>query len=347
MRSLLRYTRSAVSRAKNNIRLGLSHYRARLSPCRSLARVSLYDDFNVLVPKSSRVMRLATGFRFVEGPVWIADEHCLLFTDIPANQILRYRLPAEACGKGSWFKPNITVFRYPSGHANGQTLDVSGNLICCEHSHRRVTVTDRSDRLTVLVDEYEGMALNSPNDVVVSRAGHLYFSDPAYGISPEQQEQPVQGVYRVDANSGVLTREIDDIIGPNGLAFSPNEHCLYIVDSSYKRHIRMFDVDSSGHLSGGRVFARLDSSAESGPDGLKVDTQGNVYCAAQGGIWVFNSHGTHLGIITLPEKPSNCAWGGSDLNYLYITAQTSIYRVKLCTRGIGTRVIATKQQLAQ
>lgn len=297
--------------------------------------VALHPDFDVLLPTQFVVDRIATGFTFLEGPVWRQDEQCLLFTDIPANRILRFLSKSQGQWYRSFFGQNISSHRYPSGHANGQTLDLRGGLICCEHSHRRVTLTDTSGRLTVLADTHKGMPLNSPNDVVMSSAGHLYFTDPAYGISPELQKQAYQGVYRLDAGSNVLTCEVDDIIGPNGLAFSPDERRLYVVDSSDESCILMFDVDSSGYLSGRGVFARCESSSGHRPDGLKVDSLGNVYCAAGGGVWVFSSSGVHLGVITLPEKPSNCAWGGANLDYLYITAKTSLYRVKVNAHGIG------------
>jgi gluconolactonase len=184
-----------------------------------------------------------------------------------------------------------------------------------------------------LADEFEGKPLNSPNDVVVKSDGAIYFTDPPYGRKGENTVQRVQGVYRLPANGGRLSLVADDFVRPNGLAFSPDEKKLYIGDSSKRRHIRVFDVNTDGSLSGGKVFAELNSTAPGAPDGMKLDVQGNIYCAGPGGVWVFNENGEHLGTILTREVPANCAWGDPDFRTLYITARTSIYKVRLNTEG--------------
>lgn len=323
--------RKKVAGIRRRVRLRLSYYRSRLTSYRPIEMTVLHPEFECLLPPTTTVERLATGFRFVEGPVWLAGQATLLFTDIPANKILRFT-PSEQGGRNGIFSAQkISVFRQPSGHANGQALDSEGRLMCCEHSNRRVTLTEGSGAVMVLADAYGGQPLNSPNDLVMSRLGHLYFTDPSYGIAPNLQRQPVQGVYRLDADTQVLSCEIADIVAPNGLAFSPDERHLYLVDSSENRSIRIYDVGESGELTNGRLFAYCRSSSKAGPDGLTVDNQGNVFCAAGGGVWVFNDAGIHLGVIRLPETPSNCTWGGASMNELYITAESSLYRVVVQT----------------
>jgi gluconolactonase len=273
--------------------------------------------------RNAAVKRLATAFQFTEGPVWRSSQRDLLFSDIPADRIVR--LSPEG-------RP--AIFRCPSGNANGLTLDKDHRLIACEHTTRRLTRTEPDGSLTVVADSFLGKKLNSPNDVVVKSDGSIYFTDPPYGISPEQQEQRIQGVYRLPPNGGPLTLVADDFEKPNGLAFSPDERKLYIDDSS-RRHIRVFDVQPDGGLSDGRIFHDLNVSAPGAPDGMKVDWEGRLYCTGPGGVWVLDSKGRHLGTIGTPEKPANCAWGGDDWQTLYITARTSVYTIRLDTRGIG------------
>jgi len=281
------------------------------------------EKFDQIVPKGAEIERLATGFRFTEGPVWNFQEGCLLFSDIRANQIKKWS-PAEG----------VTTFREPSGNSNGLTYDKAGRLLACEHGNRRLSRTERDGTITVLADNFRGKRLNSPNDVVVKSNGAIYFTDPPYGIKPEEQELPFQGVFRLFPEDGELTLLVKDFDRPNGLAFSPDEKVFYIADSSTKRHIRVFDVNQDGILSNGRLFAVLQSKEPGNPDGMKVDVKGHLYVAAAGGIWVFTSTGERLGIIRVPETPANCAWGDADWRNLYITARTSLYRVRLGIQGI-------------
>jgi len=186
----------------------------------------------------------------------------------------------------------------------------------------------------VLADRFRGKRFNSPNDVVVRSDGTIYFTDPPYGIQPEQQELPFQGVYRLDPVSRKLTLLVDDFERPNGLAFSPDETVLYIADSSARRHVRAFEVKDDGTLDNSRVFAEIRSKLPGNPDGMKVDVDGHLYVSAAGGIWVFSENGEHVGTIETPETPANCAFGDEDWKSLYIAARTSVYRIRLGVPGI-------------
>jgi gluconolactonase len=193
---------------------------------------------------------------------------------------------------------------------------------------------ENGDVYTVLSERFRGKRLNSPNDAVVKSDGTIYFTDPPYGIKPEEQELSFQGVFSFNPERQNLTLLADDFDRPNGLAFSPDERVLYIADSSSRRHIRAFDVHSDGMLRRGRVFATIDSESPGNPDGMKIDVEGNLYSAAAGGIWIYSADGESLGIIPTPETPANCAWGDKDGKSLYITARTSLYRIKLNVPGV-------------
>jgi len=277
-----------------------------------------------IVRKDSRLGRLETGFQFTEGPLWNASESFLLFSDIPANRIYKWS-PDEG----------VEVFREPSGNSNGLTYDKQSRLLICEHGNRRLSRIEKDETDTVLAGKFRGKRLNSPNDIVVRSDGIIYFTDPPYGIEPHKQELPFQGVYCLDPEERKLTLLVDDFIRPNGLAFSPDEAILYIGDSSTDtRHVRGFDVDPSGTLSNGRIFVEIRSELPGNPDGMKVDIDGNLYVSAAGGIWVFSKDGESLGILRTPEIPANCAWGGEDWRTLFVTARTSIYRVKTIVPGV-------------
>ena len=280
------------------------------------------SGFRQLFPQGAKIKRLAGGFQFTEGPIWFAEENYLLFSDISGNTIFQLGENRQ-----------VTTFRHPSGNSNGLTRDRQGRLITCEHSNRRVTRTEKDGSITVLADQFQGKKLNSPNDVVVKSDGAIYFTDPPYGIQPEQQEQPVQGVYRLSPDGQELTLVADDFDRPNGLAFSPDEKQLYIDDSS-RRHLRVFEVQADGTLAKGRIFHDMNVNKEGVPDGMKVDLEGNIYCTGPGGVWVFDATGNQLGTIVTPEIPANCAWGGTDWRTLYITAQTSVYQIRVKIPGI-------------
>jgi sugar lactone lactonase YvrE len=270
--------------------------------------------------------RIAGGFSFTEGPVWRGDD--LLFSDIPNNRTVRYRPLPEG--------PEITTFRHPTGNANGLTLDLQGNLIACEHSTRRVTRIDANGNVETVVDAYEGKRLNSPNDVVVRSDGVIFFTDPPYGLRhmTEGKELPFNGVYRVDLDGSVHLLA-DDFERPNGLAFSPDEHTLYI-DDSFHFHVRAFDVAPDGSLFGGRVLAELKPKGDERgvADGMKIDSEGNIYCTGPGGVWILNNAGRLLGRVVMPEVTANLAWGDADWRTLYMTGSTSVYRLRLGVPGI-------------
>ncbi len=265
--------------------------------------------------------RLDTGFEFAEGPLWM-DDLGLLFSDIPADKIYRW---TEDGGTEIW--------RDGSGNANGLTQDIEGRLIACEHGTRRVSRTGSDGRVITIASEYQGGRLNSPNDIVTHSSGQIYFTDPPYGIEEADREQPVNGVYRITLDGDLLLLA-DDFTRPNGLAFSPDESTLYIDDSG-KRHVRVFDVLPDGDISNSRLFADMDHPQPGSPDGMKVDIEGNIYVAGATGLWVFEPAGNLLGVIVTPERPSNCAWGDEDKQTLYITARSSIFRIRMKTPGIA------------
>ncbi len=268
--------------------------------------------------QNGAVEQLATGFTFVEGPVWHGDGW--FFSDIPGDRI--HAVAPDG---------TLRIHREPSGHSNGLTLDRSGRLLACEHGNRRVSVADNQGLVSTLVDSFDGKRLNSPNDIVVHSSGAIYFTDPPYGIQSDQQEQPCNGVYRV-APDGQMQRVASDFERPNGLAFSPDESVLYI-DDSHHQHIRAFDVQADGSLANGRLFADLRHDSPGAPDGMKVDQQGNVYTTNALGIWTHDAAGAFLGLIELPEVPANCAWG-EDGQTLFITARTSVYTVRTTVPGV-------------
>jgi gluconolactonase len=284
-----------------------------------------------LLAPDAAVERLAAGFAWAEGPLWVGDS--LLFSDVVRNRIVRWRELPEG--------PEVTTFRYPSGFAlpapyrmaepgsNGLTLDRQRRLIACEHGNRRVSRTEDDGSVVALAERWDGRRLNSPNDVVVRSDGTIYFTDPYYGLLPhrEDQELPFQGLFRIDPD-GALHLAADDFEGPNGLALTPDERTLYVCDAD-RHHVRAFAVSQEGDLSDGRVLLAADS-----PDGLKVDGEGNVYLATIDSIRIFAPDGSPLGRVVLPERPSNLAWGDADWSTLYVTATTGLYRVRTLAPGI-------------
>lgn len=270
--------------------------------------------------ESLEVQELASGFQFTEGPVWHPSGY-LLFSDIPASIIYRWE-------EGQPVRP----WRTPSGNSNGLTYDRQGRLIACEHGNRRVSRLEPDGQVTVLASHYQGKRLNSPNDVVVRSDGSVYFTDPPYGIKPEEKELPFNGVYRISPQ-GDLELLVDDFDRCNGLAFSPDERTLYI-DDTVRRHIRAFDVAPDGRLSRGRIFAEMVSDKEGGPDGMKVDVEGNIYCTGPGGLWVYRPNGELVGVIYPPQRPANVAFGGPDRRTLFITARTSLYALRTKIPGL-------------
>ena len=278
-----------------------------------------------IVPEKLEAERIASGFGFTEGPVWCGDY--LLFSDIPRNRIIRLDLLSDG--------PEVTTFRRPSGNSNGLTLDRSGRLIVCESTTRRLTRTEIDGTIMVLADRYNGKRLNSPNDVVVRLDGTVYFTDPFYlsGNPPPPEELDFKGFFSVTPD-GEIHLLGDDYIFPNGLAFSPDESILYVNDTR-NSHIRAYDVKEDGSLGNERILIEMKGEAPGAPDGMKVDIEGNIYCTGPGGIWMISPDGAHLGTINFPEIPANLCWGDKDWKTLYVTARTSVYRVRLLVEGIA------------
>lgn len=292
-----------------------------------------------IVPSGARIEKVASGFVFIEGPVWVGrDAGYLLFSDVRGNAIWRW----SARDQVTPFRKPVFSGEHPSGRpvgSNGLTLDGAGRLLACEHGNRRISRTEEDGSITVLVDRYRGKRLNSPNDLVYRSDGSLYFTDPPYGLLNQddhpEKELPFNGVFRL-TTGGELQLLVDDLTRPNGLAFSPDERILYIAHSDPARKLWMrYEVRADGGLANGRVFYDVtEEKAEGLPDGLKVDREGNLYCTGPGGIWIFSPQGKHLGTIQPSEIPANCAWGGGDGKTLYMTARTGLYRVRLNIEGI-------------
>ena len=268
---------------------------------------------------SPEIERIAANHQFTEGPVWHPDGY-LLYSDIPADRIC------------FWSSEGVKTYRQPSGNSNGLALDRELRLIACEHGNRRVSRTERDFAVIPLADRYNGKRLNSPNDVVVRSDGLVYFTDPPYGCPEGQRELDFQGVF-CTSPAGETRVVVSDMDKPNGLAFSPDESILYIDDSG-RRHVRAFRVHPDGSLSEGRLFAEMHSAAPGSPDGMKIDFEGRVYVTGAEGVWVFAPAGQRLGILATPEKPSNCCWGDADYRTLFVTARSSVYRVRMNVAGV-------------
>ena len=283
----------------------------------------------------SSVERLWTGSRWGEGPVWLGEMRCLLWSDIPNNRVLRWE---EETGQ-------VSIFRKPSGNANGHTRDRQGRIIACEHGGRRVIRYEYDGAITVIADSYQGKRLNSPNDVVVKSDGSIWFTDPPFGIGgfyegeKHTPELPHTNVYRVDGQTGAITLVADDVDHPNGLAFSPDESILYVVESrSEPRNILAYDVAGTT-LSNRRVHIRGEPGET--PDGFRVDVDGNLWCGwgmggpGMDGVKVFNAAGAPIGFIDLPERCANVCFGGRYRNRLFMTAAHSLYSLYVNTQGVA------------
>ena len=296
------------------------------------------SDFEILdalfasfVIGNAPLEHLHTGMRWAEGPVYFADARHLLVSDIPNDRMLR--VPDEG---------GISVFRQPSNFANGSTRDAQGRLVTCEHGGRRVTRTELDGSTTVLADRVNDRRLNSPNDVVVRSDGSVWFTDPPYGILTDYEghraDSELDGcyVFRLDPGTGNLEIVADDMVKPNGLAFSCDETVLYIADSGASHdphgphHIRAYDVRNGRTLTRSRVVAEISPGV---PDGLTVDSEDYIWCSAGDGVHCLSPDGTPLGRIRVPETVSNCTFGGPKNNRLFVTATTSLYAIYLDRSG--------------
>jgi len=270
--------------------------------------------------------KLATGFLFTEGPLWHSRENYLLFSDMPGDHLRQWSA-----------REGVKTFRKPCHQTNGLAWDHKGRLLACEHSSSRLTRTEADGSITVLASHHDGKELNSPNDLAVRSDGSIYFSDPTYGRKEyygrlRPTELGFQGIYRVEPESNRVILLAGDFAQPNGLCFSADEKRLYVNDTD-RQHIRVFDVKPDGTLANSRIWATTTGEGAGAPDGMKFDAQGNLYCCGPGGIHVFAPDATCLGVIRVPEYTANFCWGDTDCRSLYITASTSIYRMRTAIPG--------------
>lgn len=284
------------------------------------------DRFRKIVAGDAELERLATGFLFTEGPAWHPYEKHLIFSDMPGDHMRRW-----SAGAG------ITSFRRPSNKANGNTYDRSGRLVTCEHATSRLTRTRADGTIEVLATRFDGKELNSPNDVVVKSDGSIWFSDPIYGRMeyygiPREPQLTFRGVYRLSADGRALAVVANDFGQPNGLCFSLDERRLFVNDTE-RKHIRVFDVIGGAKIENGRVWAETTGAGEGAPDGMKIDSAGNLFCCGPGGVHVFDERANCLGVIRLPQVAANFTWGDDDLCSLFVTASDSLYRVRVRIAG--------------
>jgi gluconolactonase len=282
--------------------------------------------FESVVGRSVDFERLATGFIFTEGPLWHRRDHYLLFSDMPGDHLRRWSA-----------KDGVSTFRKPCNKSNGLAWDHQGRLIACEHASSHLTRTEADGSITVLASHYDGKELNSPNDVVVKGDGAIYFSDPTYGRKehfgvPREPQLAVRGVYRLAPDGKSLSLLADDFAQPNGLCFSLDEKILFVNDTD-RQHIRAFDVKGDGTLANNRIWAKTLGQGPGAPDGMKIDSAGNLYSCGPGGIHVFAPDATCLGVIKVPEYTANFCWGDEDFKSLFITASKSVYRIRVAVPG--------------
>jgi len=301
--------------------------------------VRLHPALDAIVPVGAKIEKLADGFLFTEGPVWVRDGGYLLFSDPNANRIYRWAPDGQVSiyrTKSGYTGMDIGEYGQPG--SNGLTLDKEGRLTVCEHGNRRVTRLEKNGVVTVLAGRYDGKRLNSPNDLVYRSDGALYFTDPPFGLPKSyddpRKELPFSGVFCL--LNGRLKLVSQELKGPNGLAFSPDEKYLYVGNwDENKKVVMRWEVNADGTLANGQVFFDLTSApGEDAIDGIKVDQRGNLYVSGPGGVWIISPEGKHLGAIKGPEHPHNMAWGDEDGKTLYLTAQTGIYRIRLHVAGV-------------
>jgi gluconolactonase len=291
--------------------------------------------FARLFNPTAHVQKLWSGCHWAEGPAYFPASRTLIWSDIPNDRMLRFD---EADG-------HVGVFRQPSGNSNGNTVDRQGRLVSCEHGNRRVSRTEHDGSIVKIADHYDGKRLNSPNDVVVKSDGSIWFTDPTYGIDSDyeggraESEIGASHVYRVDPGNGRVSVVADDFVKPNGIAFSPDERLLYIVDTGRTHgpdnpaHMRVFEVRDNGTLANGRVFADCTAGLF---DGFRLDEAGRIWTSAADGVHCYDPDGTLIGKIAVPEVVANVCFGGPKRNRLYICGTTSLYAVFLFANGAKT-----------
>lgn len=293
---------------------------------------------DALVPPDAKIEKLGVGFKFVEGPVAFANGN-VWFSDVVGNVVRQWSpngTVTEILRPGGADNPGYA----PAGSyigPNGMVHGKDGVILLCQHGNRRIVQIDKNRQVSMFVDRWDGKRLNSPNDLVFKSDGALYITDPPYGLVKQDEdptkEIPFNGVFRYA--DGKLTPVIRDLTRPNGIAFAPDEKYLYISNSDDKHKVWMrYEVQPDGSLANGKEFFDATAEKDAGePDGMKVDSKGNLYCAGPGGLWIFSPEGKHLGTIKPGETPANCNWGGPDRKTLYITAETGLYRVRLAVEG--------------
>jgi gluconolactonase len=279
-----------------------------------------------VVGDSVALRQIATGFAFTEGALWQPQQRVLFFSDIPNSRIHRW---SENAG--------VSVVRDPSNKSNGLTWDRQGRLLACEHATSRVTRTEPDGRISVLASHHLGKTLNSPNDIVTRSDGRIFFTDPTYGRLefygvPREPELTFRGVYTVRGEGDAPELLVNDFAQPNGLCLSADESRLFVNDTE-RQQIRVFDLGGDGRLSNGRLWAETVGAGAGAPDGMKLDSAGNIYCCGPGGIHVFTPDARCLGVIRMPESTANFCFGGEDLRTLFICASTSIYALRVVVPG--------------
>ena len=322
------------------------HRSPKIAISESPAQIVRIDPaLDSILPAGAKIEKLAAGFFFTEGPVWIprteTSDGYLLFSDPNNNVIYRWTLDGQLSvfmTKSGYRGMDIGEYGQPG--SNGLTLDSQGRLTINQHGNRRVVRMEKNGQLTVLADRYDGKRLNSPNDLVYKSDGALYFTDPPFGLpkffADPRKELPYSGVFRVSPDGKQLNLLTTDLKGPNGLAFSPDEKYFYVDNWDLDRKVVMrYDVQPDGSIASGKIFFDMTASGgEDALDGMKVDQQGNLYVSGPGGIWILSPEGKHLGTISGPEHAHNFAWGDDDGKTLYMCARTGLYRIRLSIPGI-------------
>lgn len=284
------------------------------------------DRLTTVINPEIKLEKIVTGFKFTEGPIWHPYEKHLRFSDIMGNSIFQW---SEAEG----LKDIL-----PNSHlANGNTYDHEGRMLTCHHATSRVTRTELDGSRSVIASHFQGQQLNSPNDIIVKSDGTIYFTDPMSGRSelfgiPRESDIGFSGVYRINPDGSDLTLLADDFVLPNGLCFSSDEKQLFVNDTR-RFHIKVFDVTEDNLLTNERIWAETTGEGKGGPDGMKLRADGHLFCTGPGGIHIFTPDATCLGVILVPEQAANFTWGDDDLKSLYITASTSVYRVRVNASG--------------
>jgi len=286
-----------------------------------------HPDFEAIIDPDAELLRLATGYEFVEGPAWHPGEGHLTFSDIAGDTMYRWS-PGDV---------EPAVFRKPSNKANGNTYDAEGRLLTCEHATSRVVRLEADGSLPVLASHFGERELNAPNDIIVTRDGTIWFSDPLAGRKPffgieREQDLDFQGVWKIAPGASAAEPVARDYELPNGLSTDSDESVLYVNDT-LRKHIRRYDLGPGGTISGGDVFAELTGDGEGVADGMKCDTDGRVWCTGPGGVHVFSPEGVSLGVILIPEKTANFSWMGKARRTLVTTSSTSLYTITVNATG--------------